>query len=77
MSAFGATEFPTSQGLDAETTCTKLATFVKDNGLDGIDLDWEDNAAMENGTGEQWLITCVKAIRKVLPVGDYLLTHAP
>ena len=32
---------------------------------------------MENGTGEQWLIDCVKAIRKVLPVGEYLMTHAP
>lgn len=52
VSAFGATEFPTTQGLDAEKTCTKLANFVKDNKLDGIDIDWEDNAAMENGTGE-------------------------
>lgn len=37
--------------------------------MDGIDLDWEDNAAMENGTGEDWLIRCTKAIRNVLPKG--------
>jgi len=29
---------------------------VKDNNLDGLDLDWEDNEAMEHGIGEQWLI---------------------
>lgn len=45
--------------------------------MDGIDLDWEDNAAMENGTGEQWLVRCTKAIRNVLPKGQYILTHAP
>ena len=77
VSAFGATEFPTTEGRDPVETGTKLAQFVKENDLDGIDLDWEDNAAMENGTGEQWLIDCVKAIRKILPVGEYLLTHAP
>ena len=54
-----------------------MANFVKNNDLDGIDLDWEDNAAMENGTGEQWLIDCTKAIRKILPVGEYLLSNAP
>ena len=39
-------------------TATNLAQFVIYNNLDGVDLDWEDNAAMENGTGEQWLIDC-------------------
>ena len=27
-----------------------------ENNLDGVDIDWEDNAAMEAGTGEAWLI---------------------
>lgn len=35
--------------------------------MDGIDLDWEDNVAMENGSGEDWLIKCTRAIRTVLP----------
>ncbi len=77
VSAFGATEFPTSEGRDPNATCTSLANFVKENKLDGVDLDWEDNGAMEAGTGEAWLIACTKAIREVLPVGEYLLTHAP
>jgi len=40
-------------------------------------LDWEDNAAMENGTGEAWLIECTKELRRHLPVGQYIITHAP
>ena len=46
VSAFGATEFPASGGLDPIIECSKFANFVKDNNLDGIDLDFEDNAAM-------------------------------
>mmetsp|Transcript_9519 Transcript_9519/g.10523 ORF Transcript_9519/g.10523 Transcript_9519/m.10523 type:complete len:333 (+) Transcript_9519:291-1289(+) len=77
ISAFGATEFPTSGGKDAVKTCTDLANFVKTNQLDGVDLDYEDNAAMNSGAGVQWLIDCTTAIRKVLPVGQYILSHAP
>ncbi len=77
VSAFGATEFPTSGGLDATTTCTSIAEFVKENQLDGLDIDWEDNSAMNEGIGEQWIIECTKAARAVLPKGKYYLTHAP
>jgi chitinase len=77
VSAFGATEFPTSAGLDANTTCTELANFALANNLDGVDLDWEDSTAFENGSGEAWLITCTKAIRAILPQGKYILSHAP
>ena len=28
-----------------------MAHFVKDNFLDGIDIDYEDNKAMKNGDG--------------------------
>jgi len=52
ISAFGATETPTSTGLDPTQTCQRLAEFVLANNLDGIDLDWEDNSAMNNGLGE-------------------------
>jgi len=77
VSAFGATEFPTSEGKDPVTTCTNLAEFVLANNFDGVDIDWEDNEAMELGTGEQWLITCTKTLRKYLPKGKYIITHAP
>lgn len=75
VSAFGATYNPTSSDPTGE--CTKLANFVVQYNLDGIDLDYEDNDAMKRGEAEQWLISCTKAIRQVLPQGQYILTHAP
>lgn len=75
ISAFGATDMPTSKS--ATTVCTNLANFAKKNLFDGVDLDYEDNEAFEKGTAEKWLIDCTKAIRKILPVGQYILTHAP
>jgi len=51
VSAFGATEFPTSRGMDAATCGRNLAQFVIDNNLDGADADYEDNEAMKAGTG--------------------------
>jgi len=29
-----------------------MANFVKQNNLDGRDIDWEDDMAMDAGTGE-------------------------
>jgi chitinase len=78
VSAFGATEFPTSAGVDPVACGTSLANFVKQNNLDGVDLDWEDNSAMEAGTGEQWLITITKTLRNLLPKSQgYIISHAP
>jgi hypothetical protein len=69
VSAFGATEVPTTAREDAVKTCNELAEWVLFNHLDGVDLDWEDNNALESGTGEQWLITCTKVLRQRLPKG--------
>ena len=60
ISAFGATEHPTSANIDPTVCAQKLGNYVLNNHLDGVDLDWEDNAAMEAGLGEQWLITFTK-----------------
>lgn len=46
VSAFGATEFPTTNGLDPTMCAQKLGDFVLQNNLDGVDIDWEDNQAM-------------------------------
>ncbi len=46
ISAFGATEFPTTAGYDPTDCATKLGNFVLQNNLDGVDIDWEDNPAM-------------------------------
>jgi len=67
VSAFGAFNNPTSE--DPTAVCTRLANFAKDYGFDGVDLDYEDNAACEAGKCEAWLITCTKVIRTILPKG--------
>jgi len=78
VSAFGSTEFPTSAGIDPIDCGTKLANFVKQNNLDGVDLDWEDTAAFTAGTGEAWLITITKTLRQLLPKEQgFIITHAP
>jgi len=61
VSAFGSTDMPTNR--DPTTTCTNLANFVIKNNLDGVDLDYEDSPAFQNGTAEAWLITCTKVLR--------------
>lgn len=76
VSAFGATNFPTTEGADPIVTAEALAKFVSDNNLDGVDLDWEDNAAMETGKGVPWLISCTHKLRELLP-SPYIISHAP
>lgn len=51
---------------------------MKDHNLDGLDLDYEDNDAMNKGIAEDWLIKCTKAARTIIRKEDgYILTHAP
>ena len=75
VSAFGDSEFPTSSGEDPTTCGTKFGQFILDNNFDGGDVDWEDNQAMNRGTGEQWLIDFTIAVRKVIP--NHILSHCP
>ena len=63
VSAFGSSEKPTSQRADPVATAQNLANFVLKNHLDGADIDWEDGAAMKDGSGAQWLITFTKKLR--------------
>ena len=41
MSAFGSTETPTSSGLDPVSAATDMGNWVRQYGLDGIDVDYE------------------------------------
>jgi chitinase len=75
VSAFGATEFPTTYYVDPVACGHALGNFVLHNNLDGADVDWEDNTAMEDGKGEEWLISFTKALRQIIP--DHIVTHAP
>lgn len=40
ISAFGATQFPTTAGVDPIDCARRLGAFVRDNNLDGVDIDW-------------------------------------
>lgn len=40
ISAFGATEFPTTEGKQPVKTANDFADFVLANNLDGVDIDW-------------------------------------
>ncbi|KAJ7841271.1 glycoside hydrolase superfamily [Mycena leptocephala] len=76
ISLFGWTAKPTTSNWDPTTTANMMAAWVKANGLDGIDVDYEDTAAMYAGTGEAWVITFTTQLRNQLGTG-YILTHAP
>jgi len=41
VSAFGSTETPTSSGLDPVGAANNMGNWVKQYGLDGIDVDYE------------------------------------
>ena len=79
VSAFGATSHPTTEGVDASTAGANLGQFVIDNNLDGVDLDYEDNDAMESGTAYQWLVDFTNAmLSKLDETGKrYVISHAP
>ncbi|EKM81751.1 hypothetical protein AGABI1DRAFT_112003 [Agaricus bisporus var. burnettii JB137-S8] len=78
VSAFGATDAPTSTGRDPIATANTMANFVRQFRLDGIDVDYEDFNAFNagNGSAEQWLISFTRQLRQQLPSGA-ILTHAP
>ncbi|KZP18067.1 glycoside hydrolase family 18 protein [Athelia psychrophila] len=79
VSAFGSTDTPVSSGANPTTTAQNLAAWVKQYGVDGVDVDFEDLAAFNGGTGsaENWLITFTQVLRSLLPAGQYIISHAP
>jgi len=79
VSAFGSTDTPASSKADPVGTGNSMASWVKNNNLDGIDVDFEDFAAVNaaDGTAENWLISFTQTLRSALPAGQYIITHAP
>ncbi|KAK0188963.1 glycoside hydrolase [Armillaria mellea] len=68
VSVFGSTDKPTSSGADP-------TAMDKHNGSVGQ----ADFKAVDTGDGqaEDWIIAFTKQLRRQLPQGEYILTHAP
>ncbi|KAJ9479003.1 Chitinase [Pseudozyma hubeiensis] len=77
VSVFGATDTPQSLGKNATVLGKTIASFVKKNGLDGVDVDYEEMELFGTGKSTPWLIELTKSLRKELPSPDYIITHAP
>jgi len=79
VSAFGSSDVPTTTGVNPISMATTMANWVIEYDLDGIDVDYEDFNAFDAGTGaaEDWLISFTTQLRTILPVGQYIITHAP
>lgn len=75
MNAFGPAENPASMGKNPSKCASKLANFITDNHLDGVNIDWADTQAFENGIAEQWLITFTNELRSLIP--DHIISHSP
>ena len=78
VSAFGSVEQPTTAGVDPTKAAETMSQWVIDNGLDGIDVDYEDQDALASSDGEavEWIITFTKTLRSKLPPGKYTIMHA-
>ncbi|WVR08219.1 hypothetical protein IAU60_005266 [Kwoniella sp. DSM 27419] len=76
VSAFGSTDSPTSNGADATQTAQDLAAWVKQYGLDGVDIDYEDMSAMNNAQAVAWIVEFQSELRRLLP-SPYIISHAP
>ncbi|KAG7444943.1 glycoside hydrolase [Guyanagaster necrorhizus] len=77
VSAFGSTDVPTTTGADPVATANTMAAWVIEYDLDGIDIDYEDFDAMDSGTAEAWLTSFTTQLRVNLPLGSYIISHAP
>jgi len=83
VSAFGYGDNPTSDNKDPVKVADDLANFVKQYQFDGVDIDWEDFNALAvganaaSGKAEAWLSSFTRELRKQLPQGKYLISHAP
>ena len=97
VSSGGATDLPTSASYftthEPLALAKNIADQIKAVGIDGIDIDWEDDWSNTNpgltgygaptargigiGPAVQWLITLTTQLRNNLPYPRYTITHAP
>ncbi|KZP07501.1 glycoside hydrolase family 18 protein [Athelia psychrophila] len=51
VSAFGSIETPAESGIDPTLSAQNLVAWAKEYDMDGVDVDFEDLAAFNGGTG--------------------------
>lgn len=75
ISAFGATGNPSG---DPIAVATQLAEYINANPyIDGVDIDYEDNQAVMQGPGADYIIAFQKALSEKVHDKNILFTHAP
>ena len=62
ITAFG-NEVPASLNMNPASCANSLATFIKNNHFDGVNVDWRDEHSFYAGTGENWLQTFMQELR--------------
>ncbi|THU79121.1 glycoside hydrolase, partial [Dendrothele bispora CBS 962.96] len=65
----------TSAVKDPAGLAKKIGDWVKANNLDGIDVDYEDFDALNDGSGVPWVVSFQKALRNALPSPQYVISH--
>ncbi|OXC68759.1 hypothetical protein AYX13_02685 [Cryptococcus neoformans] len=76
IAAFGSTDQPTTGGADAKEVAQRLASFVMEYHLDGVDIDYEDMSAMNSARAVSWIVELQVELRNLLP-SPYIISHAP
>jgi chitinase len=74
--------FPSSDwqrcARNVEIVVNNIAAFVKNNGLNGVDIDYEDNAGFQGAyDGVGLLNSLTSGLATTLPPGRNIITHAP
>jgi chitinase len=69
---------------NVDTVVNNIVAFVNDNGLNGVDIDYEDDNGFTGGPdgqpvydGVQFLIALTQGLAQQLPRGQNIITHAP
>lgn len=52
----------------------RLATFVKDNNLDGVDVNYNDDYSISTGASTVWLKAFMTELRNELPT--HIICHS-
>lgn len=78
VAVFGAADAPQSNGNDPVVLARTIAAFVKQNNLQGVDVDYEEFDLLTDWSGKAaaWLVPFTQTLRVELPRPQYYISHA-